>query len=76
VSTDPRADIAAADDLYAYVPSAAVLVLGWRLEQLCAAGYDGETAIELALNTEIDLHRAVSLLHRGCPAETARRILT
>ena len=76
MSTDPRADIAEAEDLYPFVPDAAARVLGWRLEQLCAAGYEGETALELALDTSIDLHRAVSLLRRGCPAETARRILT
>ncbi len=75
MSTDPTAGIIDGDDLYEFVPSTAARVLGWRLEQLRAAGYDGETALELALDTSIDLHRAVSLLRRGCPAETARRIL-
>ena len=76
MSTDPAADIAEADDFSGSVPDAAARVLGWRLEQLCAAGYDGETALELALDSQVDLHLAVSLLRRGCPAETARRILT
>jgi hypothetical protein len=29
----------------------------------------------LAANRDIDLHRAVELLRRGCPVETAVRIL-
>ena len=74
MSTDPTANLAEADDVW-FVADTAARVLGWRLEQLCAAGYDGVTALELALDTSIDLHRAVSLIRRGCPAETARRIL-
>jgi hypothetical protein len=50
-------------------------ILDWRLEQLIAAGYDAEEALQVAVRHEIDLHRAVALLRSGCPAETALRIL-
>ena len=51
-------------------------ILDWRLEQLIAAGYDGEEALQVAVRREnADLHRAVALLRSGCPAETALRIL-
>ena len=47
----------------------------WRAEELTRAGFDSSVAIELALNGEIDLREAVSLLERGCSAELAVRIL-
>jgi hypothetical protein len=47
----------------------------WRIECLEAAGYDQEAAIVIALDREVDLHRAVSLLERGCPSELALQIL-
>ncbi len=50
-------------------------VLGWRLEQLLAVGYDGEAAFSLALDRTIDLHDAIDLVRRGCPPQTAVRIL-
>jgi len=50
-------------------------VVRWREEQLLEAGYDAEAALVLAFDREVDLHLAVSLLERGCPAETALRIL-
>jgi hypothetical protein len=50
-------------------------VLFWRAETLVGAGYDDETAIELAMETDVDLHLAVRLARLGCPAHTARRIL-
>jgi hypothetical protein len=50
-------------------------VIGWRAERLVAAGYDEGTALALALDASVDLHRAVDLVHRGCPPETALRIL-
>lgn len=49
-------------------------VLLWRITRLVEAGYCDECAIELACS-DIDLHRAVSLLERGCPTEVALRIL-
>jgi len=50
-------------------------VTRWRIEQLRSAGYDDEAALVLALDPEVDLRTAVSLLQRGCPLDTALRIL-
>jgi hypothetical protein len=50
-------------------------VVGWRIERLLAAGYDGESAVVLALDRDVDLHQAVSLLERGCSVDTALQIL-
>jgi hypothetical protein len=50
-------------------------VLLWRSEELERAGYEASTARDLAERTYVDLHRAIALLRRGCPAETAVRIL-
>ena len=50
-------------------------ILDWRLGQLIEAGYDAEDALRLAVQTEVDLHRAAALLRSGCPPETALRIL-
>jgi hypothetical protein len=50
-------------------------VVSWRIERLLAAGYDGESALVLALDHDVDLHQAVSLLERGCPVDTALQIL-
>ena len=47
----------------------------WRHEALERAGYDPEAAIVLAASHDIDLHDAVSLLHRGCTVELALQIL-
>jgi hypothetical protein len=47
----------------------------WRSEELERAGYEASTARDLAERTYVDLHRAIALLRRGCPAETAVRIL-
>ena len=50
-------------------------IVSWRLEELERAGYDARSAWELAERGDVDLHRAVNLLRRGCPAATALRIL-
>jgi hypothetical protein len=50
-------------------------VLFWRAEELVRAGFDDETAIELAMETSVDLHLAVRLARAGCRPATARRIL-
>jgi hypothetical protein len=50
-------------------------VLRWREEALLRVGYDARLALKLALRAYIDLHQAVSLVRRGCPPETAARIL-
>lgn len=50
-------------------------VVAWRCRRLEEAGYRETSAIELAEAAHVDLHRAIDLLARGCPAETAARIL-
>jgi hypothetical protein len=50
-------------------------VLLWREEELGRVGYERETARDLAERAYVDLHLAMDLLRRGCPAETAVRIL-
>jgi hypothetical protein len=47
----------------------------WRVETLERAGYDAQTAELLARSPDVDIHFAADLLRRGCPKETARRIL-
>ena len=47
----------------------------WRAQELIRAGYPAEAAAELASRHDIDLHRAVELVERGCPVEVAVRIL-
>lgn len=50
-------------------------VLLWREEELERVGYGREMARDLAERTYVDLHLAMNLLRRGCPADTALRIL-
>lgn len=47
----------------------------WREEELERAGYGPDAAHALALRADVDLHIAVALLARGCPAELAVEIL-
>jgi len=47
----------------------------WRAEALEKAGYDPSSAALLAMRHDVDLHDAVGLLERGCPAELALQIL-
>lgn len=47
----------------------------WRFDELLRAGYDIADAADVALRTDIDLHRAVRLVQRGCPSATAARIV-
>ncbi len=49
-------------------------VASWRLHVLIEAGYPMPLAERLA-HSEIDLHRAVELILRGCRHETATEIL-
>jgi hypothetical protein len=51
------------------------LVLTWRMCALERAGYNDAAVVLLATSREVDLHLATSLLERGCPADTALRIL-
>ncbi|MEO5632869.1 hypothetical protein [Gaiella sp.] len=53
----------------------AARVLSWRIEQLIAVGYESDSAFVLALDRSVDLHDATELVRRGCPPETAFRIL-
>ena len=47
----------------------------WRLLSLSRAGYDPESAAVLAASHDVDLHRAMSMLERGCSVELALQIL-
>jgi hypothetical protein len=47
----------------------------WRTDELLRVGYEYETAILMAADLEVDLHRAIDLVERGCPPGTAARIL-
>jgi hypothetical protein len=50
-------------------------VLRWRFEALVRAGYDAGNAMILASHVEVDLHDATRLVERGCPPETAMKIV-
>ncbi len=47
----------------------------WRADALIRGGYDAEQAMALAVRHDVDLHRAIELLQRGCTAELALQIL-
>jgi hypothetical protein len=47
----------------------------WRAEELVRAGYEPAGAAELAARSDVDLHQAIALLERGCPADLALAIL-
>jgi hypothetical protein len=49
-------------------------IAGWRLHVLVEAGYPVHLAERLA-HSEVDLHRAVELVKRGCDATVAAEIL-
>ena len=50
-------------------------IIRWRMEALTRAGYDWPASMVIAARHDIDLHLAGELLDRGCPADTALRIL-
>ena len=50
-------------------------VVGWRFEQLLAAGFEIREARVVARRRDIDLHQALELIARGCPPELALSIL-
>jgi hypothetical protein len=56
-------------------PSEVDQVQRWRFDELVRAGYDIADALELAERRDVDLHLATDLLLRGCPADTAVRIV-
>ena len=47
----------------------------WRSEELERVGYSRRAAGRLAARHDVDLHRAVDLVRRGCDPELAVRIL-
>jgi hypothetical protein len=47
----------------------------WRSQELRRAGYDRRSAAKLASRHDVDLHKAVDLIRRGCPHELALSIL-
>ena len=53
----------------------AELVEAWRAEQLEMAGFAAQAAADLASRNDVDLHFAVDLVGRGCPADLALKIL-
>jgi len=55
--------------------SEAARIHRWRADELERAGYRPEDAHDLALRHDVDLHRAIELIQRGCPADLAARIL-
>jgi hypothetical protein len=50
-------------------------VVAWRRGRLAAAGFPAGLARALAGDRRIDLHALIELTERGCPPETAARIL-
>jgi hypothetical protein len=50
-------------------------VLAWRFSQLAGSGYSLEDALVLATRFDVDLHKALDLVVRGCPSSLALRIL-
>jgi hypothetical protein len=56
-------------------PTEQELVESWRATELERAGYPPAIAAELAARTDVDLHRAVEMLSRGCSPELALSIL-
>ena len=50
-------------------------IVRWRSEELERAGYSPDGAASLAARLDVDLHEAIDLVKRGCPAEIALRIL-
>ena len=64
-----------AANLITIVDSELEVVEQWRHEALKRAGYDWESATVLAASHDVDLHRAVELLQRGCSIELALQIL-
>ncbi len=47
----------------------------WRAQRLLSAGFDPDLADRLAGQDEIDLHKLLELVDRGCPPHLAARIL-
>jgi hypothetical protein len=75
MSGDPTLELLQTDAIEESRPDPAARVLGWRIEQLIAVGFDSDAAFVLALDRNVDLHEAIGLVRRGCSPQTAFRIL-
>ena len=75
MSADPTLEALQTELVDENAPDPAARVLGWRIEQLMAVGFDSDAAFVLALDRTVDLHDATELVKRGCPPRTAFRIL-
>ena len=75
MSADPTLEALETEAAEETAPDPAARVLGWRIEQLLAVGFDSDAALVLALDRSVDLHEATELVRRGCPPTTAFRIL-
>ena len=47
----------------------------WRTDELIRAGYDPDSAAQLATHHDVDIRRAQAMLAQGCPPELALQIL-
>jgi hypothetical protein len=50
-------------------------VMAWRRRRLLGGGFEESMATALAGTPGVDLHALLNLVDRGCPPETAIRIL-
>ncbi|HEV3408072.1 MAG TPA: hypothetical protein VG079_05230 [Gaiellaceae bacterium] len=50
-------------------------IVVWRAEELERAGFRPAIAKALAAHKDVDLHLALELVKKGCPHDTAIRIL-
>lgn len=50
-------------------------IVAWRMDRLIEAGYPVLTAMRLAEDLSVDLHRACELLEQGATLAQALRIL-
>jgi hypothetical protein len=56
-------------------PNEQELVERWRAQELERAGFPEDLAAEFAMRSDVDLHRAIELLDRGCSPALAADIL-
>jgi hypothetical protein len=56
-------------------PTEQELVERWRAQELERAGFPEDVAAELASRNDVDLHRAIGLLEKGCSPALAADIL-
>lgn len=75
MSAEPTLEAVLTEDGAGQREDSAAQVLGWRIEQLIAVGFDSDAAFVLALDRGVDLHDATELVRRGCPPHTAFHIL-